>query len=273
VFDFAAFLLTVSAVKALWLPAALAAGLTVYAPSSGREAPVALAMIAGLLVGTLLIRPLPLIPPIGGIGWLPYMSLAGFGLGYLAARPRWRLAANMAFSGLLAPSIAILIGRTEYTSFSGVPAWMAYALLGAVGIVIFVRIALQGKRPATPRSLFLSTLALGALGWIYGTRLGLHGMTLMAAIGAAALATRLTGQTWSRTASYAGSAAYLTLAITMIYWSDSFILPVAITFLIFFTPDLASLLLPADDSQRERLAAFLAVVFAAASPIAYLVGS
>lgn len=270
--DFLAFLFSLSAVKAVWFPAAIAGGLVLFAPSSRHAVSSAMAVTAALWIGLLLSRPMPAFPPIGGIGWMLYASLAGLILGLLARNPRRRLAANLAFTLGLPTAVTVLVGQAAYASVLGAPAWAAFGLLSAAGIVLCARLVQRGDSPEMPKALFVAACGLAALGWLYGTRLSLHAMTLAAALAGTSLAVRIAGRSISPALSYAGGAAYFALAATMIFWSDSFILPVTATFLVFFAPDIAESLWPKPSPARNRLATLLAVLFAAGAPLAYLYG-
>jgi len=270
--DLVAFLLSLTAVEALWVPAALAAGAVGLAPPMRRLEPSGPACAIGIWVGFLLVRPLPVLPPIGGLGWLPFAVLAGLALGIAADRPRWRLVAGLAFVIPLPVAISVLVGENAYASIHTMPSWLVYALLGAAGMLAMGRLAGQAASPRAPVLIALAAGGLAALGWVYGTRLGLHGATIAAAVAGAGLAAYLLNCAWSRGASFAAGAGHLTLAASMAYWHDAFVLPVTASFLVYYAPDVAAAMPGREIAGRARLEAAIAAGFAALAPLVYLYG-
>ena len=266
------FLLSRSALDALYLPAAIAAALVLWAPVVRKPNPVGLALCAAFLIGFLLVRPLPVFPPIGGIGWLPYAMLAGLVAGLFADRPRTRLVAVLAFVILLPPLITIAVGSETYLPFLRGPAWFNYAILSAGGLLAFARLAERGASPAAPRMLAFASSGVAAIAVLYGGRIALHALSLVFVIAAAGFAARRSGLAWPRSASYAAGGAYFSLVATLVLSRELLALPAGLTLLPFFTPRLAERLLPETSPLVPVLDVVLSLFAIAAVVWVYLAG-
>ncbi|RMD91178.1 MAG: hypothetical protein D6807_00245, partial [Alphaproteobacteria bacterium] len=228
----------------LYLPAALAAALVLWAPVERKPHPVGLALAIAYLIGFLLVRPLPVFPPIGAIGWLPYALVVGLATGLLADRPRTRLIATIAFVLLLPPLITLAVGSETYMPFLQGPGWLNHLILAAGGILVFARLAERGSDPAAPRMLFFASAGLAVLAALYGGRIALHAMGLVVVILGAGLAAWKSHLPWPRSASHAAGALYFALLVTLVFTREPLAFPAGLTLLPFFTPRLAERLVP-----------------------------
>ncbi|GAK34356.1 hypothetical protein JCM17846_16190 [Iodidimonas nitroreducens] len=234
-----AFLLSKTAFDALFLPAAIAAAFIAFAPMRDKPHPAGIGLAIAFWMGVLMIRTLPIWPAVGGMGLTPYLGIAGLGIGLFADRPRFRLLA-CGFFVLLIPLITVLlIGPQEYGGRLRGGIWLIYPSLIAAGFLIFGRLVLMGPRLAAGRALFFASTALCVVAFLYGTRLGLHALSLSAAIAGTGLALWRLQMRWPYSASFAAGSLYFALAATLIFSRDMLALPVAISFLAFFVPSLA----------------------------------
>ena len=267
------FLLSRSALDALYLPAAIAAALVLWAPVVRKPNPVGLALAAAFLIGFLLVRPLPVFPPIGGIGWLPYALLAGLVTGLFADRPRTRLFAALVFVILLPPLITIAVGTETYLPFLRGPAWLNYAVLSAGGLLAFARLAERGASASAARMLIFASAGIAILAALYGGRVAVHAFGLLAVILGAAFAARRSGLAWPRSASYAAGTAYFTLVATLVLSRELLALPAGLTLLPFFTPRLAERLLPEASPLAPALDVVLSLLAIGAVVWTYHIGA
>lgn len=236
------FLFSIGAVDALYLPAALTYALIAWSPLRARPHPAGLAIAAGFFAGFLLTRPLPLVPPVGGIGWYPFVLALGLACGLAADRPRWRLVANALAIVALPLLINAAIASDQLGGRIGTPPWFIYSLLTVAGILAMTRLAEDGDRPSAAYALFFAAAGLAAVGWLYGTRVSVHAITLAAGIAAAGFALKRYEMDWPRSASFAAGALYLAIAATLFFSRDYLALPVGITVLAFFARPFADLL-------------------------------
>jgi len=222
------FLFSLSALDALYLPLMLSAALTMWLERSRLPAAQSLAMLAAYLFGFLAVRPLPLWPVGGAIGWLPFAVIGGAALGILALLPRghrWLLppALIAVMFGLI-----LLIGERAYNDLVGPSPWMAYGAGLLVGLLLFLRLYERRADAAGGRLLLALALGLAIVALAAGSRIGIHALTLAAVIAGALFTGRYTIPPWSAAASLtAGMGVFATGALLALS-SAEMLLPVAL---------------------------------------------
>lgn len=262
-----------TALDALYLPLAVSAAFIAFAPTRDRPAPAGIAVACGCLMGLLLVRTMPIWPPIGGIGYLPYMLLAGLVSGLFADRPRYRFGATLFFCVAM-PIIVTLLVATE--TYRGGP-WGSHnviiPLLALSGIYLFSRLVRAGPRFSAGRALFFANAGLTAIAFLYGSRLGLHALSTTAAIMGTILALSTLGPRWSLSASFVAGAAWFTLATTMILTRDLLAFPTALTGLALLVPHTAASLSGDNRQVRFGLELVMGSLIAICAPAALLMGT
>lgn len=259
------FLLSRSAVDAACIPAATVALLLAAAPWRERPQPLGIALAIGFLIGFMLVRPLPLLPPIGLIGWLPAALLAGLTVGLFADRPRFRLAAGLVFVLALPPAIMAVSGTIGHAGLAGRPSWAMCGLLALAGTVCFARI---GERAGSLRAALppiFASAGLALVTGLYGSRLAIHAITLLAVLLAGALLCRRLDLDWPRSASFAAAATWFALLAATFFYSGLLATGAAVTMLPFFMPGLLASFAGRRAAARlwpEILAGVLAVALA-----------
>ncbi len=265
------FLFTMTALDALYLPLAVSAGFIAFAPTRDRPNPAGIAVACGCLMGFLLVRNLPIWPPIGGIGYLPYMLLAGLIAGLFADRPRYRFAATLFFCTVIPIAVTLAIASETYRGGAWGSHKIIIPLLALSGIYLFSRLIQAGPGPSAGRALFFASAGLTAVAFLYGTRLGLHGLSLTAAILGTLLALSSFGPRWSLSASFVAGIAWFTLTTTMILTRDLLAFPSALTSLVLFVPHIAASLSGDNGRLCLGLELFFGSLIAISAPIAFLV--
>lgn len=222
------FLLSLSALDALYLPLILAAALTMWLARSRLPAAQSLAMLAAYLFGFLAVRPLPLWPVGGAIGWLPYAVIGGAALGGLSLLPgKWRWLTLPALPALML-AMTLAIGERAYSDLVGPSPVMAYGVTLLAGLLLFLRLYERRTDPAAGRLLLGIALGLAAIALLAGSRIGVHGLTLAAAIAGALFAGRYAAPAWSAAAGLtAGMGVFATGALLALSRAEM-VLPVAI---------------------------------------------
>lgn len=234
------FLLSRSGIEAIWVPAFMIVVLLLATPARERPQPVGIALVLAFLTGFMLVRPLPLVPPVGIIGWLPAAPLAGLLIGLFADRPRFRLAAGLVFVIALPPLIVSGIGLAGHAGLPGRPSWTLCALIALAGMASFARL---GERAGDLRAvlpLLFATAGIALVTGLYGSRLAVHALTLGTVIGAGALASHRLGLAWPRSASFAAAAAWFALLAASLFTSGLLVAGATITMLAFFIPGLVA---------------------------------
>ncbi|GEQ99931.1 hypothetical protein JCM17845_05550 [Iodidimonas gelatinilytica] len=264
------FLLSRTALDSLYLPAAICAAFIAFAPTREKPHPTGLAISLAFLMGLLMVRPLPVWPPVGGIGYLPFLGLLGLGFGLAADRPRYRLFACALFVLCLPALATILVGSQEYGGRLRGTIWLIYPLLIIAGMIVFGRLIGTGSRPAAGRALFFASLALGVVAWLYGSRISLHALGLAAVILSALLVLPRLGLKWPLSASFAAGSFYFTIAATLILSRDLLALPVAISFFAFFIPGMGPFLGMKHKNHRSMLELAAGSLIVLAAGLSYL---
>lgn len=268
-----AFLFSMTALDALYLPLAVAAAFVAFAPTREKPAPAGIAVLCGALMGLLLVRTLPVWPPVGGIGFYPYMLITGLLVGLFADRPRYRFIATILYSTALPCLIIVLVaGEEQGGNLRGTP-YLLFPVLILAGIFLFSRQIRTGQRFAAGRALFFASAGLTAIAFLYGSRLGLHSLSLAAALFGTLFAITRFGPRWTFSASFTAGAGWLTLATTLIFTRDLLAFPVALTGLCLLVPHAAQSI--SGNNQRLCLGLELAMglAIAIAAPAAFLMRS
>lgn len=234
------FLLSRSAVDAVYIPALTVAVLLLATPTRDRPQPLGIALAIGFLTGFMLVRPLPLLPPIGTIGWLPAAAVAGLVVGLFADRPRYRLAAGLVFVLALPPAILLAVGIAGHAGSPGQPSWLLVGLLAIAGMVAFARLGERAGSHLAFLPLIFASAGLATLTGLYGSRLALHAITLCAVLAAGAAVRSRLGLDWPRSASFAAAAAWFALFAATFFSSSLMTSGAILAMLPFFIPGLVA---------------------------------
>lgn len=229
------------------LPFGLAFLLAYWSPNRRPVGEQALTLIVTFSLAFSYVRSQPLWPPAGGIGYIPYLGLLGFGLAVIIDLFAWArsLAVHLTLAVLLPVAIVACIAFVMGGPYYDVPQYTVLGMLAAAGVCGSVRLADdQPKGLAAPIGLITAVAALCVVSFVYGSRVGWHVASLLAVLLGVALALALAKKPWSVGANFVGFALYFGTACGLFLSRVELSLPVGMTILAFFIRPIMDYVVP-----------------------------